>query len=119
MIPRNEIIQGDCTQVLRNLPSESVDLVITDPPYFINYRDRNGRWIKNDLEPNGVLGAFDDVYRVLKPDTLCVCFYGWGSVDAFFRAWTSAGFLPVGHLVWRKDYSIRRRKIVERTRVPV
>lgn len=37
--------------------------------------------------------------------TFCISFYGWNRVDAFFRAWRRAGFHPVGHLVWHKDYA--------------
>ena len=44
----NQVIHGDCTQVLQALPSNSVDLVVTDPPYFVRYRDRLGRTIAND-----------------------------------------------------------------------
>ena len=29
----NRIIHGDCTEVLKTLPAESVDFVLTDPPY--------------------------------------------------------------------------------------
>jgi len=29
-----QVIQGDCTEVLRTLPNASVDFVLTDPPYF-------------------------------------------------------------------------------------
>jgi DNA modification methylase len=32
------------------LPTESVDLVVTDPPYFVRYRDRMGRTIANDAD---------------------------------------------------------------------
>jgi len=32
-LPRNQIIQGDCIEVLENLPKKSVDLVFADPPY--------------------------------------------------------------------------------------
>nr|WP_246279230.1 DNA methyltransferase [Paraburkholderia ultramafica] len=63
--------------------------------------------MQNDTNPDSVLGAFKDVYRVLKPDTFCVSFYGWSKVDAFFEAWTDAGFKPVGHLVWQKGYASR------------
>jgi DNA modification methylase len=34
-LPVNQIIQGDCLQVLRTLPDKSVDLVLTDQPYGI------------------------------------------------------------------------------------
>lgn len=105
MNTQNHIIHGDCTKVLSNIASESADFILTDPPYFVRYRDRSGRTISNDINPASVLGAFDDLYRVLKPDRFCVCFYGWSKVNAFFDAWTKAGFKPVGHLVWHKDYA--------------
>jgi len=78
--------------------------VVTDPPYFVRYRDRCGRTIANDSDPESVLGAFVDVYRVLKPDTFCVSFYGWRRGAAFFRAWSEANFRVVGHIVWHKSY---------------
>jgi DNA modification methylase len=101
----NHILLGDCTQLLKTLPSESIDFVLTDPPYFVKYRDRSGRTIANDTDPGSVLSAFNDVFRVLKADTFCVSFYGWNHVDAFVRAWRRAGFRPVGHLVWHKNYA--------------
>jgi adenine-specific DNA-methyltransferase len=105
MFPTNRILQGDCTRVLQQLPDSLVDLIVTDPPYGVRYQDRKGRTIANDDDPSRVLGAFSDLYRVLKPDSLCVSFYGWTQVDAFFRAWRVAGFRPVGHIVWVKDYA--------------
>lgn len=101
----NRIIHGDCIEQLQSLPDRSIDLVVTDPPYLVNYRDRNGRRILNDDCPERVISCFPEVYRALRQDTLCVCFYGWGSVDLFFRAWKDAGFRPVGHIVWSKNYA--------------
>lgn len=105
----NRIIQGDCTEVLQTFPAESVDLVVTDPPYGVRYRDRRGRSIANDDCLDVVLNAFPHLHRVLKPDSLCVCFYGWNRIDEFFAAWTAAGFRPVGHIVWRKEYASSTR----------
>jgi DNA modification methylase len=53
-----QVIQGDCKAVLQALPNESVDFVLTDPPYFVRYKDRSGRSIANDVDPASVLGAF-------------------------------------------------------------
>jgi len=105
----NEIVQGDCVQVLKALPSNSVDLVITDPPYLVNYRDRSGRTVANDGGNAAFLAAFTDLYRVMKPNSFCVCFYGWNRVDDFFAAWRQAGFRPVGHIVWKKAYASNAR----------
>jgi DNA modification methylase len=102
---KNRIINGDCTEVLKSIKSESVDFVLTDPPYFVRYKDRSGRTIANDRRPESVLGAFSDVYRMLKPDSFCISFYGWNRIDAFFHAWKHAGFTPIGHIVWPKNYA--------------
>ena len=32
------LLQGNCLELMKNIPSESVDCVITDPPYLINYK---------------------------------------------------------------------------------
>jgi site-specific DNA-methyltransferase (adenine-specific) len=91
------------------MPANSVDLILTDPPYLVNYRDRNDRSIPNDVNGDWLKPAMREAYRVLKQDRLAIMFYGWTRVDAFFEAWRSAGFKPVGHLVFQKSYSSKSR----------
>ena len=98
----NRIIHGDCIEVMAQMPAESIDLVVTDPPYLVNYRSRDGRTILNDRDSNWLKPAFTEVYRVLKPDTFCVSFYGWTEVEKFMLAWKEVGFQPVGHIVYKK-----------------
>jgi site-specific DNA-methyltransferase (adenine-specific) len=52
-----------------------------------------------------------EAYRVLKQDRLAAIFYGWGAVDKFFAEWRQAGFYPVGHIVFRKDYAPKSRMV--------
>jgi adenine-specific DNA-methyltransferase len=106
---RNRVINGDCTQVLKDLPERSVDFVLTDPPYLVRYHDRQGRSIANDDNAAWLTPAFAEIYRVLKHDRFCVSFYGWSQADKFFAAWRAAGFYPVGHLVWAKSYASSER----------
>lgn len=47
-LPLNQIILGDCIEVMRDLPDACVDFVLTDPPYFCNDVDRLGRKVAND-----------------------------------------------------------------------
>lgn len=103
----NRILWGDCIQVLRDFPQASIDLVVTDPPYLVNYRSREGRGIANDSHDNWLKPAFRAIYRVLKPNSYCVCFYGWNKVEKFMLAWKEAGFAPVSHFVWVKPYASR------------
>lgn len=99
-----QVIQGDCKVVLKTLSNESVDFVLTDPPYLARYKDRYGRTLANDDDPAAVVGAYAQLYRVLKHDCFCISFYGYPKLDAFVHAWTEAGFDTVGHIVWPKPY---------------
>lgn len=101
----SQLYHGDCLVALPQLDDQSVDFVLTDPPYLVNYRDRSGRSIANDVDDAWLAPAFAEVYRVLKSDALCVSFYGWNRVDAFFAAWRAAGFRIAGHLVFAKPYA--------------
>lgn len=102
--PRHNLIHGDCIQVLAQQEAASVDFVLTDPPYIVNFRDRGGRSVTNDDNADWLRPAFAQIYRVLKPNSLCVSFYAWNRIHLFMDAWRSAGFRPVGHLVFRKSY---------------
>ncbi len=82
----NRILLGDCIEVLKTVPANHVDFVLTDPPYLVGYKDREGRSIKNDIESDWLKPAFRQVFRVLKADSLCVSFYGWNKTDLFFDA---------------------------------
>ena len=57
---------GDCIELLRNLPDESVDLVVTSPPYCIGkaYEDPH-----DDIQTFRKLHTdiFQELYRVVKP----------------------------------------------------
>lgn len=103
-----KIICGDAIDALGGLAPGSADLVVTDPPYLVNYRDRDGRRVANDSNADAVLPAFSGIYRVLKPDSLCICFCGWTALDGFTSAWLKAGFRIIGHIVWTKPYASNR-----------
>lgn len=103
----NQLIQGDCLRILKEILPESVDLVITDPPYLVNYRSRDGRSITNDDYKNDfwLRPAFKEIYQVLKKNSLCVSFLGFTQAEKFITAWKTAGFRILEHLVWRKNYA--------------
>lgn len=105
----NQIHHGDCIEVMRAMPENSVDFILTDPPYLVNYRDRSGRSIQNDADDRWLKLAMREAYRALKQDRVAIMFYGWTRIDMFFEAWLAAGFQPVGHIVFRKTNSSKSR----------
>ena len=70
---------------------------------------RSGRSIRNDRSRDDVLTVFSDLFRVLKPNSLCVSFYGWNHVERFATRWKAAGLRPVGHIVFWKNYASGQR----------
>lgn len=108
---RHRIITGDCVNAMQAMADASVDFILTDPPYLCRYRDRSGRTVANDNNADWIVPAFAEGYRLLKPDSCCVSFYGWNSADRFLAAWRAAGFRPVGHIVFCKRYASHVRHL--------
>ncbi|MET4493553.1 DNA methyltransferase [Bradyrhizobium sp. LA7.1] len=102
---RNQILSGDCVQVMRRMGSACIDFILTDPPYLCRYRSRDGQSIVNDDRDDWLEPAFAEMHRLLKPDSLCLSFYGWHAADKFIGAWRKAGFRIVGHVVFKKRYA--------------
>lgn len=65
----NQIICGDAKDVLRDIPCNSIDLVITSPPYY-KQRDYGGEGIGNeecvDDYIKNLMGIFKECVRVVK-----------------------------------------------------
>jgi DNA modification methylase len=106
---RNTIIQGDCLGILPQLPANSVDFILTDPPYLARYVSRDGRTVPNDDNDAWLKPAFAQMFRVLRRDSFAVSFYGWPHADRFMQAWREAGFRIAGHFVFPKRYTSSER----------
>jgi DNA modification methylase len=68
----NEIIQGDCLDVLKSFPDESVDCCVTSPPYW-GLRDYGvdgqlGAETTPELYVENLVSVFGEVKRVLKKE---------------------------------------------------
>ena len=77
----------DCLEYLKDLESESVDLVLTDPPYFIGFDGGKGwdsQWKSEDEYLDWCKEWTVECARVLKPDRMMVI---WGTLktDTFLR----------------------------------
>lgn len=66
----NEIVCGDSADLLKSIPANSVDLVITSPPYF-RQREYDGGGVGNEKKPDEYISAlmkiFRECVRVIKP----------------------------------------------------
>lgn len=62
----NVIVEGDCREVLKTLPSSSVDLIVTSPPYADQRRSTYGGIAPDDYV-QWFLPISAELFRVLKP----------------------------------------------------
>ena len=62
------ILEGDCFELIKTQPDNSVDLVITSPPYadIVNY-GKNISIKKPNEYVDWIIPLFKEIYRVLKP----------------------------------------------------
>ncbi len=65
--PINSIIAGDCEAVLKQFPENSIDLIITSPPYSDKRKNTYGG-IHPDKYVDWFLPKSEQFYRVLKPN---------------------------------------------------
>jgi modification methylase len=75
MLPLDEILAGDCIDVMNSLPESSIDLIFADPPYNLQ--------LKGDLHrpDNSKVDAVDDHWDQ---------FDSFKAYDQFTRAWLKA-----------------------------
>ena len=71
----NQILHGDCVEILKSLPENSVDLIFADPPY--NLQLRNDLYRPNMTKVDAVNDGWDK-------------FDDFAEYDAFTREWLSA-----------------------------
>lgn len=74
-LPLDQVITGDCLEILPTLPAESIDLVFADPPY--NLQLRQDLWRPNLTRVDGVDDAWDR-------------FADFEAYDSFTREWLAA-----------------------------
>lgn len=105
-MPTAQLLQGDCLELMEEIPDESVDLVLTDPPYGMgfqgNYRAKKYSKIENDTCLDWVNKLVQECWRVLKPNSALYLFCSWHKVDVFKRA-IEKWFKIKNILIWEKN----------------
>lgn len=102
-----KIVQGDCLDVMKTFPDKSFDLVLTDPPYGMDYQSsrRTDKYekIAGDVSLEWLKPFLLQAYRVLKENTHIYLFCNDYAISDFRRELEVAGFTPKRTLVWVKN----------------
>lgn len=109
MIEINKIHNEDCISGMKKLPNECIDLIITDPPYLMDYK--SNRRVKqdkfdkilNDKDSHKLISeAIEEYYRILKNDSAIYIFCSWHHID-FFKQEVEKRFKLKNLIVWNKN----------------
>ena len=103
----NRVYHMDCLEGMKLLPDKSIDLIVTDPPYLMNYRS-NYRKVKYDYiigDKDGkdlITESIKEAYRVLKDNSAIYMFCSWHHID-FFKMEFERYFNLKNIIVWNKN----------------
>lgn len=117
------LYEGDALTLMPKLPSGSVDLVITDPPFAIGFKaqrlnyNRTGtnvmegyREIPEDEYREFTHRWIAEAARVLSPSGSMYVFSGWNRLRDILEGIDSACLTTKNHLIWKYQFGVFTKK---------
>lgn len=106
-----ELYNEDCLKIMDNIPENSIDCIITDPPYCINYKtnrrlDKSHKFchsIQNDDSKQFLHSYIQKCYKILKNNSALFMFCSSHKVELFLTELKSCGFNWKNTIVWVKN----------------
>jgi site-specific DNA-methyltransferase (adenine-specific) len=120
---RDAIYPGDALELMPAIPAGVVDLIVTDPPFAIDFkaqRENYNRTGSNVIEGYQEIPESDylefthrwmtEAARILDPDGSMYVFSGWNRLHDILEGLTGAGFTTVNHLIWKYQFGVFTKK---------
>ena len=113
-----DLRQGDCLELISKMPDNSINLIVTDPPYKVTSRGGSGTmggYWKEEKAKEGVV--FDnnsisckeylpEFYRILKNKSILYLMCNNTNLQEMINVATQSGFKFVKSLIWEKGNKI-------------
>jgi site-specific DNA-methyltransferase (adenine-specific) len=113
----------DCREGMKQMPPDSVDLIVTDPPFAIdfkakrsNYNRSQGRVLEgyNEIPKEDyyefTLSWMIEAYRILKDSGSMYVFSGWNNLRDVLNALNVTNFQIVNHIIWKYQFGVSTRR---------
>ena len=113
-----KLINGDAIDFMKTLEDESVDLIVTDPPYKVTARGNagnSGGMMQSKLSMQGKIFKHNDIkpieyipefYRLLKDGSHCYIMTNHVNLQEMLNTATECGFHFIKSLIWNKGNKI-------------
>lgn len=114
----NKIIQGDCVEILKSLPNESIDLIFADPPYNLQLKKELSRpdntkvnAVNDDWDKFSSFAEYDkftyewilECKRILKPNGTIWIIGSYHNIFRVGKTIQDLGFWILNDIIWRKS----------------
>ncbi len=112
----------DCVNGMKELPNNSVDLVIADPPFGISFDGKSSVYNRDERLVIEGYEETDESYheftvkwlaelpRIMKPESSAYIFSGWTNLDAVLQGAREAGLETLNHLIWHYPFGVYTKK---------
>ena len=96
-----DLRQGDCLELMKDIPDKSIDMILVDPPYKMTKRGKSCRpnWMPNNMGENVFNGEIPNTkdwmtecYRVLKEGTHFYTFCNTNDILEYLQTAKECGF---------------------------
>ena len=113
-----KLINGNAIDFMKTLENESVDLIVTDPPYKVTARGNagnSGGMMQSKLSMQGKIFKHNDIkpieyipefYRLLKDGSHCYIMTNHVNLQEMLNTATECGFRFIKSLIWNKGNKI-------------
>ena len=115
----NKIYNQDCIDGMKDIPDNKIDLVITDPPFAINFKSKKANYNRNasrvlsgynEIESknyyNFTYNWMSQVNRILKKSGSMYVFSGWNNLKDILTALDENGFITINHIIWKYQFGV-------------
>ncbi len=121
-VPIDQIVYEDCITGMENIPPASVDLVIADPPFGIEFSGKTGQYNrKAELVTDGYkeitenYAEFTEKWvsmlpKIMKPTASAYIVSGWTNLGDVINSVKKAGLTVVNHLIWKYQFGVFTKK---------
>lgn len=113
-----DLYLGNCLDKLKQINDNSIDLIVTDPPYLVTSRGSAGNaggMLQKDVNKKGKVFKYNNIscsqyapefYRVLKDGSHCYVMTNHVNLIEMLNTFTSNGFHFIKSLIWNKGNKI-------------
>ena len=119
----NKIYNKNCIEGMKLIPKNKIDLVITDPPFAINFKAKKANYNRtassvlsgyNEIKPEDYYDFtftwMSEVFRILKDSGSMYVFSGWNNLKDILRALDDVGFTTINHIIWKYQFGVVTKK---------